>query len=302
MVSAQRYLAHHRRRLLPRRRRRIALLSVEGHIKTGKDTAGARGRRATGAESFLSAVARLREDRRTEAVILRVDSPGGSALASDLMWNSLTGLAQRKPLFISMANVAASGGYYVSGVKGARVWANPTTLTGSIGVVAGKFVVAPGLEHLGVQRETIQAGRHASYHSPTRPFTSDELLKLDSELDSTYRDFVQKMAKARAMTEGELEPLARGRVWTGSQAHTKHLVDELGGLREVYEAVRARLGINAGDHLRIDAQSRPHLSQLLRSRVSPQLALPEDWLDQWSSQQELAGERCLAWTPWRLRW
>lgn len=302
VISAQRYLAHHRRGFLPRRRRRVALLSVTGHIKTGKDATGARGRRATGADSFLATVKRLREDRRTEAVILRVDSPGGSALASDLMWHSLTGLAQRKPLFISMANVAASGGYYVSGVQGAVVWANPTTLTGSIGVVAGKFLVAPGLEQLGIRREAVQAGRYANYHSPTRPFTSDELLKLEAELDATYRDFVQKMAQARTMDESELEPLARGRVWTGSQAHAKHLVDELGGLREVYEALRARLGLHPREQLRIDAASRPHIAQLLRSRIAPPLALTDDWFDQWSCQEDLAGERCLAWTPLRLRW
>lgn len=301
-VSAGRYLAHRRRRLLPRRQRRVALLSVDGQIKIGKDAAGARGRRATGAESFLATVKRLRDDRRTEAVILRVDSPGGSALASDLMWHALGSLVQRKPLFISMVNVAASGGYYVSGVQGARVWANATTLTGSIGVVAGKFLLTPALERLGLRRESVQAGRHADYHSPTRPFTSEQFNKLEAELDATYRDFVQKMANARSMTEDELERLARGRVWTGSQAHERRLVDALGGLGDVHEAVRAHLGLTASEPLRVVASNRPQWSQLVRSRFSPQLALPDDWLDQWAGQQELLDQRCLTWMPWQLRW
>jgi protease-4 len=244
------------RRLLARgrlRRRRgtsVALLNVTGTIRSGHDRQGQNGPRATGHLSFQRAVRRATKSERVRAIVLRVDSPGGSALASDLMWRELTLAAKKKPLFVSMANVAASGGYYTSAIDGVPVWANPNTLTGSIGVVGGKFEASGLLAKLGIGRETVGSGRHASYYSVTSPWSDEELAKVDRDIDAAYRDFVSKMADARHLSYEALERVAQGRVWTGRQALEASLVDHMGGLWDVEAALRERLKLGASAPIR----------------------------------------------------
>jgi protease-4 len=232
-----------RRRLLPRRAVRVALLNISGTIRSGHDRPGPNGPRATGHQSFRQALRRMAKSPKVRAIVLRVDSPGGSALASDLMWRELNLAAKKKPMLVSMVNVAASGGYYTSALEGVRLWASPNTLTGSIGVVGGKFEVSGLLSKLGIGRETIASGPRANFYAATTRWTADELEKVDRDIEAAYRDFVTKMAAARRLPYEALDQVAQGRVWTGRQALDASLVDALGGLWDVKAALRERLSL-----------------------------------------------------------
>jgi protease IV len=227
------------RRLLPQRPKQVAVLQVTNNIKSGGHSAGPNGvRRATGSTTFGHALRRVTKSPHVKAVILRVDSPGGSALASDAMWRELncavTTLKEKNiPLLVSMVNTAASGGYYVSGLRGVEVWASPLTLTGSIGVVAGKYEISGLLAQLGIKRVAVKSGPRANYYSPSTPWGENELQKLSEDLDAAYQDFVTKMAHARGLSYEQLHDVAQGRVWTGAQALTHGLIDRLGGLYDV---------------------------------------------------------------------
>jgi protease-4 len=239
----------------------------------------------------------LTKSRRVRALVVRVDSPGGSALASDVMWRELCVAAAKKPVFVSMVNVAASGGYFTSGIKGVSIWASPTTLTGSIGVVGGKFEISGLLEKLGIKREAVNSGPRAGFHSPAQPWTPADLAKVERDIEASYRDFVGKMAEARGMSFDELHAVAQGRVWTGRQAQNVKLVDHLGGLYEVERAVRERLALAPGTRLRFtvpasertlrgghDADAESLLDSLLsafpdvRQAIEPALDLSHDRL------------------------
>lgn len=227
------------RRWLPQRKPQVALLTVTSNIKSGGHSVGPNGaRRATGSTAFGHALRRVTKIPQLKAVVLRVDSPGGSALASDAMWRELncavTALKEKNvPLVVSMGNTAASGGYYVSGLSGVPVWASPLTLTGSIGVVAGKYEASGLLNQLGIKRVAIGSGPRANYYSWSKPWNEDELQKLAEDLEATYHDFVSKMAQARGLSFERLHEVAQGRVWTGAQASSHQLVDHLGTLFDV---------------------------------------------------------------------
>jgi protease-4 len=261
-----------RARLLPRREKQVGLLRISGNIRSGHDRQGRSGTMATGSTSLRRAIQQLTKSRRVQAIVLRVDSPGGSALASDLMWHELTLASQKKPIFVSMVNMAASGGYYASALKGVPVWANPTTLTGSIGVVGGKFEVSGLLDKLGVLRETVASGPHANFYSVTTPWNTAELEKLDRDIEALYRDFVSKMAQGRGLSYEALHAVAQGRVWTGRQARGVALVDHLGGLHEVKAAVRERLGLAASAPLRWAAPAAPRGLRARRASEAETLA------------------------------
>jgi protease-4 len=259
-----------RGRLLPRRATSVALLSISGTIRSGHDRPGPNGPRATGHRSFRRALRRVARSPRIRAIVLRVDSPGGSALASDLMWRELTLAAKKKPMLVSMVDVAASGGYYTSAVEGVPVWANPNTLTGSIGVVGGKFEVSELLAKLGIGRVTIASGPHANFYAVTTPWNAEELEKVDRDIEAAYRDFVTKMAGARGVSYEALERVAQGRVWTGRQALEASLIDRLGGLWDVKAALRERLALAADAPIRWVPASAP---RGLRARREDDLEL-----------------------------
>lgn len=239
-----------RRRLAPRRAARVALVNISGTIRSGHDRPGPNGPRATGHRSFRQVLRRMAKSPKIRAIVLRVDSPGGSALASDLMWRELNLAAKKKPMLVSMVNVAASGGYYTSALQGVPLWASPNTLTGSIGVVGGKFEFSGLLAKLGIARETIASGPHANFYAATTRWTAEELEKVDRDIEAAYRDFVTKMAEARRLPYDQLEQVAQGRVWTGRQARDASLVDHLGGLWDVKRALRERLSLPADAPIR----------------------------------------------------
>jgi protease-4 len=217
----------------------IGVVRVHGAIVHGG--AGALAVSVATDTAVVRAVRAARSSRRVRGVILHIDSPGGSALASDRMHHELVQLAKEKPLVACMANVAASGGYYVAAAAHAIV-AQPTTMTGSIGVVAARVALEPLLTRLGVVSEVIKRGAHAELVGTTRLLTDDERDALMREIDGVYRAFVRVVAEGRKRTVEEIEKVAQGRVWTGREARDVGLVDRLGGFDVALGLVRERLG------------------------------------------------------------
>jgi len=195
-----------------------------------------------------------RDNERARAVLLRVDSPGGSYVASDTIWREVVRLREAgKPVIVSMGNLAASGGYFISCNADAIV-AAPGTLTGSIGVFGGKPVVTGLLDKVGIATGAVGRGAQARMYSPRRPFTDAEWERLDELLDAIYEDFTSKVAAGRSMTRDAVEKVARGRVWSGADAAGNGLVDVLGGWPEAARLARERAG------LADDAPVRPAVS------------------------------------------
>ena len=189
-------------------------------------------------------------DRRIAAVVLHVDSPGGSALASDRIHHELEQLAAEKPLVACFADVAASGGYYVAAAAHAIV-AQPTTITGSIGVIAARLVVEPLLAKLGIATEVLKRGAHADTSQSTRHLSEEERASCQRELDGMYRAFIGIVARGRKRSVEEIERVAQGRVWSGADGAREGLVDVLGGFdvacERARELARAKLGARAKD-------------------------------------------------------
>jgi protease-4 len=252
-----------------RRRRRgghVALVEVTGTIATGRTRRGGFGR-VVGSDSVGSALRAAARDARARAVVLRVDSRGGSAVASEAIWREVGRLREAgKPVVVSMGQVAASGGYYVA-CPADVVVALPSTITGSIGVLGGKLVVGELLERLGLTTGTVSRGEHALMYSPRRGFTEDERARLGALLDAVYEDFVAKVAAGRRRPTADIEAVARGRVWTGSDALRRGLVDELGGLHDAARIARAHAGLPPDAPLRPAASVTP-LARLRRPRNS----------------------------------
>lgn len=241
----------------------VAVVEVHGQIVSGRSRAGGLGGPAAGSDSVVAALRAAQDDQHVKAVVLHVDSPGGSYVASDAIRHAvITNQQSGRPVVASMASVAASGGYFVS-MAADRVVALPTTLTGSIGVLAGKLVLRRSFERIGLLREAMAAGPDATMFSTLEPFTDTQWAKLDAWLDEVYADFTAKAAADRSMPYAELEPLARGRVWTGADALRRGLVDELGGRQR---AVQLACDLAALDRDRVRLVKTPRMSRLERLR------------------------------------
>jgi protease-4 len=189
------------------------------------------------------------------AVVLHVNSPGGSALASDLLWREVVKLAAEKPVIAAFEDVSASGGYYLA-APAAEIIARPSTLTGSIGVFGGKLVVGEGLRKLGVFNQPITAGPNAVLFSPARPFTPDQRKRFKASLQRFYDGFVERVATGRKKEPAEIEQHCRGRVWTGEAALQRGLVDRAGDLPVAVERARALAGLT--DYRVLTWSSRRH--------------------------------------------
>ncbi|WP_026926493.1 signal peptide peptidase SppA [Granulicoccus phenolivorans] len=206
----------------------IGVVSIKGGIVTGFSSAGLGGTTA-GSDTITAHLRAAADDDRIKAVVLRVDSPGGSYVASDAIRREVQQLGRIKPVIASMGSVAASGGYFAA-MGADKVIANPLTLTGSIGVVAGKFVTDGLTRKLGLVRESVNAGERADMLAGLTGFTEEQWQALNAWLDQVYADFTAKAAADRGLQLEVLEPLARGRVWTGADARERGLVDDLGGM------------------------------------------------------------------------
>jgi len=221
----------------------IAIVGAYGSIVVGEGgTDRLRGGRSIGSETLVKSLRHARKSDRVKAVVLRIDSGGGSGLASDLIWREAIKLAEAKPLVVSMAGFAASGGYLIA-CPAERVFADGGTITGSIGVVAAKPVFAELYDKIETTHETIKRGEHADMLETTRHITDDEQEMLQGAMDWFYEDFLEKVSDARKIPIDELRPLAEGRVYTGRQALPLGLIDEIGGLEEALEYACERVGV-----------------------------------------------------------
>jgi protease-4 len=284
----------------------VQVVQVQGTIVSGKSRGGPIGTDAlAGAETIRAQLRRAAEDGQVKAIVLRVDSPGGDALASDLVWREVVRARARKPVIASMGDAAASGGYLVA-VGADTIVAEPSTITGSIGVFAVKPDLSGLLAKLSVTREAFARGENAQWMSVLKPWTASERRAIDKQLDGFYRLFVDRVAEGRKLPRAEVEPLAGGRVWTGKQALDRRLVDRLGSVQDAIALAKERAGLGAGDWVEVrrtaseagDAaelfsaavaaaqpplvqavSSLPELRALaLLSELGPVVALPVEWV------------------------
>jgi protease-4 len=222
--------------------RRVAVVSLQGTIVPGKSRHAPIplplfGGQIAGSETIVRALRAADEDRGTAAIVFHVDSGGGSALASDLIWRELRRIRDRKPVVAVMGAVAASGGYYVL-THAHRILAAPTTITGSIGVFTGKPVLADFYEKYGLHNEQVKRDPFALLHHPARPFTDEQRALIERSNEEVYRRFVARVAEGRRLTVDQVDAIGRGRIWAGSEALRVGLVDELGDVDVAIDRAR----------------------------------------------------------------
>ena len=245
-----------RRDVLRRSRGTFAVVSITGTIKSGDNIPGPEGASATGTESVGSALEELRDRDDVRAIVLRISSPGGSGVASDLMWREVVRTREKKPVVISCGDLAASGGYYVA-VGGSPIFAEAGTITGSIGVIAGKANLRSLYDRIGVTKEMVTRGKHAAIHSDYVPLGDQERARIQAEAESFYRMFVDRVATSRRLSTEAVEAAAQGRVWTGRQALSRGLIDELGGIDDALDRAKTLSGIPAGEPVLVERHPRP---------------------------------------------
>jgi len=224
--------------------RRVAIVHVAGEIREGKSSDGLLAGGGAGSETICKAIRQAAADDKVAAIVLRIDSPGGSALASDLIWREAK--RAKKPVVASLSDIAASGGYYIA-VAADRIVAAPGTLTGSIGVVGGKVAIGDALDKLGVHTDVVSKGKNAGWLSMTEKFTAGEREAFLGTMKDVYRLFTGKVAAGRKLELAKVESLAEGRVYTGRQAVEAGLADRLGTLEDAIDEARQLAGIEAGE-------------------------------------------------------
>jgi protease-4 len=218
---------------------KVAILYIDGDIIDGRSrTVPLLDNKLVGSYTIAEAAKQLREDPTVKAVVVRIESPGGSSMAADVMWRELYKLNQAKPVIASMGSIAASGGYYVA-APARKIFALPLTITGSIGIFYGKADVSELLTKIGVNVETRKTTPRADAESLFRGFTDDERVELDRKVHQFYGVFLDRVAQGRKLTKEQVDAVGQGRVWAGQQALDHKLVDEMGGLRNALAAARA---------------------------------------------------------------
>jgi len=228
-ISLAKYNRHVNPKSEPNTKPKVAIIYADGSIVSGNGQA-----EEIGSDKFAKAVKKAREDENVKAVVLRVNSPGGSALASDVIWRETKLLRAEKPLIVSMGDVAASGGYYIS-CMGEKILASPSTITGSIGV----FGLYPNAKELmgdlGLHTDVVKTGELADFGRIDRPLTSEETKILDALVGQIYDQFLNRVETGRNLDRAHLDTIAEGRVWTGEYAKRHGLIDEYGGLVDAVE-------------------------------------------------------------------
>jgi protease-4 len=222
---------------------RIALIYVQGVIASGSSGYNPMMGEISGANTLNRYIQSAAKDNSVKAIIVRIQSPGGSGMASDIIWHELMLAKQKKPVIVSMSDVAASGGYYIAAAADTIV-AQPMTITGSIGVLSGKFNLKGLYDKIGLKKEQIHRGKFANLYDDYHSFTQDEKKMLQEDLQKFYENFVDKVARNRSRPYKQTEKLARGRVWTGQQALENGLVDTLGNLTTALQIAKRMAGLN----------------------------------------------------------
>ena len=261
---------------------RIALIYAIGPILTDvPDSPFGTGEIIT-SRKFTEALRQVRSDNSTKAAVIRIDSPGGSALASDLIWREVFLTQHEKPVVVSMSDIAGSGGYYIAMAAGTIV-AQPATITGSIGVFGGKLNLKGLYNKLGLTKEVLTRGRNANIYSDYGSFTPTERERVEKLMKTVYEDFVRKAAEGRGKTEKEIHEIAQGRIWTGKQAQEIGLVDVLGGLDTALGVAKTNAGLEEGDEVKIFVLPKPKtffeflvedMEKNLSFPITPDLSVP----------------------------
>jgi protease IV len=294
---------------------KIAVIGAVGPIVTGVSQSDFFGEESMGSTTIIKAIRQARDDASVKAIVLRVDSPGGSALASDLMWHELETLEGKKPFVVSMGDTAASGGYYIS-MGADRIFAEPGTLTGSIGVVGGKLALEKFYKKIGITMSVVQKGKNAGVLSVSKPWTDAEREAMQKMMNDIYDQFTKKAATGRKMEHEKLEKMARGRVYTGAQALKLGLVDELGTLDEAIAYAKKSAGFDPESKVeRLDLPRPISPFEALFGPTDPSTRLVNDVTKTWVNRlppelatqirglelyELLAQERVLTVLPYRL--
>jgi protease IV len=285
-------------------KQKIAVIYAVGPIMEGKSKSDVYGGSVMGSNTIVSALEKAADDEKVAAIVLRIDSPGGSATASDLIWRETVRI--KKPIIASMGDVAGSGGYYIAmGAK--KIIAAPGTLTGSIGVIGGKLVVRGLYDKLGMTTEVISRGTNSGALSSTQPFTPDERKAWTELLEETYHQFVGKAAKGRKMPYEKLDEIAQGRVYTGRMAGKIGLLDGLGTLEDAIAAAKTAAGLKADAdvELMILPEPKSFFEQLFgdpSASTDLESLLPEGFkiLQQTQVLRQMLSERILLWMPYGI--
>jgi protease-4 len=252
---------------------KVAIVFASGAINVGKSSDGPFGGEMVGSDTIVAAVNDAADDSSVKAIVLRIDSPGGSALASDLMWYAIENAKAKKPVVVSMGDVAASGGYYIA-CNANKIVAQPSTITGSIGVFMGKPVVKGFYDWLGITNQYVMRGKNAGLFRETEKWTPEERAKMEAQTNSIYFDnFVPKVSAGRNMSVEQANTLGQGRVWTGTQAKGNGLVDEFGGLEKAIQIAKELAGLPADKDVRrvVFPEPRPFFETLFENDDSAEL-------------------------------
>ncbi|OBF26172.1 signal peptide peptidase SppA [Mycobacterium sp. ACS4331] len=248
----------------------VAVVTVAGQIVSGR---GGRqmfpiGSASAGGDTIAAALREAVADDRIAAIVLRVDSPGGSVSGSETIWREVVRAREAgKPVVASMGSVAASGGYYVS-MAADEIVANPGTITGSIGVITGKLIARDLKDRLGVGFDVVRTNDNADAWSVNAPFTDQQRERVEAETDLLYSDFIDRVAEGRGMTVESVHEVARGRVWTGADAHEHGLVDELGGLRTAVRRAKILAGLDPDVKAKVVSFPGSSVREMLRPKPS----------------------------------
>lgn len=236
---------------------KVAVIYATGGITSGRSNNSPFGGQTVGSDTMVQAINEATEDASIKAIVLRVDSPGGSALASDVMWHAIEKAKEKKPFVVSMGDVAASGGYYIS-CNANKIVAEPSTVTGSIGVFLGKPIMSGFYDWVGISNQYVLKGKNAGLFRETVKWEGDELKKMLEQTNSIYYDnFVPKVATGRNKTVEEVDSVGQGRVWTGFQAKERGLIDEFGGLEKAIEIAKQLANLPADKDVRRIAFPKP---------------------------------------------
>ena len=301
-LSLERYVA----RLDPPHGRKIAFVTAVGTIAEGRSRNSANEGQILGSETLIKALRDVRNRGSIEAIILRVDSPGGSAQASDEIWQEVRRCAERKPVIASFSDLAASGGYYIAAPADSIV-ADAGTLTGSIGAFGGKLNLLGLYRKLGLNVETVSRGRHAGMFSPFRDFSPEEAERFQAQMDEVYQVFLSRVSEGRGRPVSEIDSVAQGRVWSGVAAYDRGLVDALGGVPRALEMARDAAGIDEDEPLAVEVY--PRVERSFFQRLFAEMLSDEETLESvalppviraWLTAASFPSGAALALMPWSI--